>query len=372
MTTTLRLVLDQLIAPTDPLLQTASLELARGLVASAPRGCEVEAIVPAAGSGGPAAEIAELVPGLARVTRAPLQRRELAAAWQLGVGPLSGGMVHAPTLMAPLVKHDRVHDGDQTVVTINSLDAFTAPDEMPRGRLTWARGMLRRAQRHADAVVVPTHAMAAELREQTALGDRIRVIPGAPPSGFAAPADASDRARALELPPRFVAMSGSALASSGVADALGALALDAELSLVVLDVPGADVDELRELADAAGVASRMQLFGAMDASERATIWSSADAVLAASTGFAFPFRLLEAFAVGAPVVARDTATYREVASDAASFVSGEGTDAWGAAIAEVLGDADAAKRLGVLAGDRARGFSWLDAGDRVWALHAEL
>ena len=50
MTTTLRLVLDQLVAPTDSLLHTASLELARGLVASAPRGCEVEAIVPAGGA----------------------------------------------------------------------------------------------------------------------------------------------------------------------------------------------------------------------------------------------------------------------------------------------------------------------------------
>ena len=32
----------------------------------------------------------------------------------------------------------------------------------------------------ADAIVVPTHAMAAELAERTPLGDRIRVIPGAP------------------------------------------------------------------------------------------------------------------------------------------------------------------------------------------------
>ena len=112
--------------------------------------------------------------------------------------------------------------------------------------------------------------------------------------------------------------------------------------------------------------------GDLAAAERATIWSSADAVLAASTGIAFPFRMVEAFAVGAPVVARDTATYREVAADAATFVTGEGADAWGAAIATVLDDADAAKRLGVLAGDRSRGFSWLDAGDRVWALHAEL
>lgn len=370
MTTTLRLVLDQLVAPTDALLASTSLELARALVASAPRGCEVEAVVPAPPAG--ALDVAELVPGLARVTRAPLARRELSAAWQLGVGPLAGGMLHAPTLMAPLVRHDRAHSGDQTVVSINKLDLWTAPDELARGAIMWSKAMLRRAEKHADAVVVPTHAMAAELGERTGLGDRLRVIPGAAPTGFAVPSDAADRARALELPQRYAAMAGSARASSGIADGLAALAADPDLSLVVLDVPAADVESLTDLAEAAGVASRMQLFGAMDASERATIWATADAVLAPAHGFTFPARMIEAFAVGAPVIARDTATHREVAADAASFVSSDASDAWAPAVAHLLADADSVKRFGVLARDRAHAFAWRDTADRVWALHAEL
>ncbi|MDF2560610.1 MAG: glycosyl transferase, partial [Microbacterium sp.] len=32
----------------------------------------------------------------------------------------------------------------------------------------------------------------------------------------------------------------------------------------------------------------------------------------------------------------------------------------------------AAERLGVLAGDRGRAFSWREAADKVWMLHAEL
>ena len=370
MTTTLRLVLDQIVAPNDSVLESASLELARALVLTTPKGCEVEAIVPATGADAP--DLSALVPGLARVARAPLARRELAAAWQLGVGPLSGGMVHSPTLMAPLVRHDRVHSSEQTVVTVNELDVFTAPDELARGRVTWTKGMLRRAQRHADAIVVPTHAMAAELAARTQLGDRIRVIPGAPLTGFAAPNDAGERARALELPERFVAMAGSARGSACVADALSALAADPELSLVVLDVPGADVETLTELAETAGVASRMQLFGALDAAERATIWSTAAAVLVADTGFAFPTRMVEAFTVGTPVIARNTSTYREVAADAAQFVEGTDEDAWAAAIAAVLGDSATATRLGVLGRDRSRAFAWRDAADRVWALHAEI
>ena len=370
MTTTLRLVLDQIVAPNDVFLESASLELARATVATAPRGCEVEALVPAAGADGP--DVAELVPGLARVTRAPLARRELAAAWQLGVGPLGGGMLHSPSLMAPLVRHDRAHSGDQTVVTINDLDVFTAPAELSRGRVAWTKGMLRRAQRHADAVVVPTHAMAEALAEHTRLGDRVRVIPGAAPAGFAAPDDAAERALSLELPSRFIAMTGSARASSGVADGLAALAADTDLSLIVIDVPAADVPALTALAVEAGVGDRVLLLGALDASNRATVFSLASAVLAPESGLGFAWRMVEAFTLGTPVIALDTPTHREVADDAAVFVDGSARDAWAPALASLLGDAASVRRLGVLGQDRSRAFAWRDVGDRVWMLHADL
>ncbi len=81
MTATLRVMLDQLVAPTDPDLETASRELTRGLIAGTPAGCDVEAIAPA----GPAARPVQIT-GLAGVRRTALARRELAAALQLGVG----------------------------------------------------------------------------------------------------------------------------------------------------------------------------------------------------------------------------------------------------------------------------------------------
>jgi len=44
----------------------------------------------------------------------------------------------------------------------------------------------------------------------------------------------------------------------------------------------------------------------------------------------------------------------------------------GAALTAGLGSTAAAERLGVLAGDRGRAFSWREAADKVWMLHAEL
>src|SRR6478735_8399073 len=193
MVATLRVMLDQLVAPSEPELVEASRELARALVVAAPSGCEVEAIAPAGGLQGGL----DSVPGLAGVRRTALPRRELAAALQLGVGTgIGGGMIHSPSLFAPLVRHDRVHDHDQTVVSVWDLRPWESPAELPRGVAAWHKAMLKRAVKHADAVVVPTHSLDARLREiAPGLGDRIRVVAGAAPLGFAVPMDEIGRRR---------------------------------------------------------------------------------------------------------------------------------------------------------------------------------
>ncbi|WP_223170900.1 glycosyltransferase [Microbacterium sp. NIBRBAC000506063] len=110
--------------------------------------------------------------------------------------------------MAPLVKHDRLHDNDQTVATIWDLRAWERPEALPKSTVAWQRGMLRRAVRHADAVVVPSHAMAARLGALAGLGDRIRVIAGAPPERLSVPSDAARRRADLFLPAEYVVLSG--------------------------------------------------------------------------------------------------------------------------------------------------------------------
>lgn len=116
----LRVVLDQTTQVRDADQASASMDLTRGLIATAPSGCTVEAIVPAGG----AADLA----GLSGTRVLPLARRELAGSWQLGIVPgVGGGLIHAPTMMAPLVKHDRLHDDDQVAITVWDLHAWEAP-----------------------------------------------------------------------------------------------------------------------------------------------------------------------------------------------------------------------------------------------------
>lgn len=371
MTVTLRLVLDQVVAPVDPDLAGASAELARALVQTAPTDCEVAAIVPA----GDTAVLDDRVPGLAAVTRARLARRELAAAWQLGVATgEAGGLVHAPTLMAPLVRHDRLHDGDQTVVTVWDLAAWDRADELRGPAVVWQRGMLKRAAKHADAVVVPTHAVAERLADLGRFGDRVRVIAGAAPAGFAVPADEVGRRRALRLPDAYVLLAGSSQPSSRLDHAFAALAaVDTDAPIVVIDAPDVDEPAIAAIAAAAGVAeSRVHVRGVLDDADRAAVMAAARVFVAPAVVSDFPWRLIEALRVGTPIVATDSPVHRELLVDGGVLTDGTDADRLAGAISEALHDEAAARRLSVLSSDRGRAFSWLGAAERVWQLHAEL
>lgn len=354
MTATLRVVLDQLVAPTSPDLAEASRELTRALVDAAPRGADVGAIVPRGEFDAPAE--------LADVTTLLLPRRELAASWPLGVVPGVGkGMIHAPTLLAPLVKHDRVHETHQIVVTVWDLAPWEAAETLPRADVVWHRTMLKRAAKHADAIVVPTHAMAEAL---TAIApkaaSRVRVIGGAPPADFRVPTDAAGRLRTLGIDGRVVVL--------GEPDAAAFAALPAGAVAAVFVADAAEADGVRDVAASAGVAAdRVVPVPATDRHDRAAVLSVADAFVTARAVAAWPWRGVEALAAGVPVAAVDTPSHREVFAEAAVLAEPDGLrDALRAALGPAV------TRLGVLAADRGRSFSWREAAERTWALHAEL
>ncbi|WP_295838896.1 glycosyltransferase [uncultured Microbacterium sp.] len=367
MTVTLRVVLDQLVAPTSPDLAEASASLTAALVATAPRGCDVSAIVPS-----PGIPEEQAIAGLTSETRLAVRRRELAASWQLGVAPGIGkGLIHSPTALAPLVRHDRVNETHQIVVTLWELRAWETPDELPRAEILACRALLSRVTKHADAVIVPTHAMAARLADvaKAKLVKKVRVIEGAPAAGLRVPSDAVGRLRALDLPSTSIVLAGGTAASDGLEAAFAAVVASGwDGDVVILDVPEGDEPALAELAAAAGIPeTRIHARGALDRWDRAAVLSHAAAFVTACGRTDWPWRAVDALAVGIPIVALDTPVHREVLADAAAFAA---ADDLGAALTRALGED--AERLRVLAGDRAKGFAWELSAERVWALHAEL
>ncbi|WP_395243752.1 glycosyltransferase family 4 protein [Agromyces sp. MMS24-K17] len=369
-------MVDALVAPESAHAARYTRDLTRALVRRAPTGTEVAGIV----SSSPPweyEEIERLVPGLVDLYKTSLSRRELRAAWQLGVTTSpGGGIIHAPTLLAPLRRLPS--EGDQVVVTVHDLDAATHPEALPSGEAAWRRAMLKRARRRADAVVATSHALAAELDEKYGFGSRLRVISPAARSGMDVPGDEERRA-ALALPDTYVLAVGSLDPRTGIPDLLAALSRPGvpDVPLVVVGPAAWGDRHLAATAEALGVRpGRVRVLDGLPDAEYGTVLRHATAFVAPSPRGGDPALLIEAFAAGLPVVHTDAPVFLETAAGAGLAVQASDRaprpDALADALGRVLEDADLAGRLHVGALDRARAFSWDDAAERVWQLHADL
>src|SRR4051812_34112123 len=159
--------------------------------------------------------------GVAGPRRLPLGARGLALAWQRGRGPAPSraDVVHAPTLLLPPRRsHQRL------VVTIHDAVPWTHPETLTAHGARWHRAMGRRAVRTADAVLVPTTAVARELSRQLPAAPLQVVGEGVAASIAVAPADAEERARRLDLPEQFALCVGTVEPRKGLDVALAAVA----------------------------------------------------------------------------------------------------------------------------------------------------
>jgi glycosyltransferase involved in cell wall biosynthesis len=378
-TITLRVILDQIVAPVPGPLGRYTRDLGRAIVAAAPRGCDVEAIV----SSSPPDDydrVLQEIPGLSGLYKTTLARRELAAAWQLGLTTSPGaGMIHGTTLFAPLRKHDREADGNQVVVTVHDVLAWTHPEALSAASVAWQKAMLKRARRHADAVVVPTHALADQLGMIADFGDRIRVIGTAPRSGLVIGPDAPLRAARLGLPADYVAVPGTLEPRKGLVDVFAAFARPGvpEAPIVVIGPESWGDQHVITVAEEYGLdPARIRILDDLETADLAVVIEGANAFIAPSHDEGSGTSLIEAFSLATPVIHSDAPAYLEVSAGAGLAVpvgTGERyADRLAAAITSVVTDSSLANRLAVAGGDRSRAFSWRDAGERVWQLHADL
>lgn len=378
--TTLRVVIDQIIAPVPGGVGRYAEELTRQIILTAPPGVAVEGVVSSA-TEAETAHIDAALPGLSRVYQSPLGRRELSLAWQLGFPLLPGkGMVHAMSLLAPLYKHQKGNAaGNQTAVTIHDAVPWTHPETLtPRG-VSWHRAMAARAEKFADAIVVPTHAVATELGEILDLGSRVRVIGGAVSTKLVVPDDADERAAAMKLPKRYLLTVGTLEPRKGLDPLIRALKSEDtyELPLLVVGPPGWGDIDVASVAAAAGLTEgRVRPLGRLSDEDLAVVLSRATVFVFPSLAEGFGLPVLEAMSMGTPVVHSDVPAVLEVAADAGITV--EIGDAAGyperlaAGIAKVLENPERAERLKYLGIDRAGAFSWRSSAEKVWQLHADL
>ena len=377
---TLRVVVDQILSTVPGGVGRYAEELTRELIATAPAGCAVAGYV----SASPQADydrLMTLLPGLAELHKSALARRELSLAWQHGFTRLPGaGMIHAPSLLAPLSRHDRVnHASDQVVVTIHDVVPWTHPDTLTKHGVVWHRAMAKRAQKYADAVVVPTHTVAAELGEILDFGDRIRVVPGAVSSKITTPIDSDDRARRLGLPDRYILTVGTLEPRKGLKPLIASLSHPDAVDLPLLIVgPEEWGDERVEqiVIDHGLAADRVRVLGFLDDADLSVALDRASVFAFPSLAAGFGLPVIEAFHFGTPVVHSDAPAVVEVSAGAGIAVDIADADGYparlAAAIRSVVDNPALAERMSFAGRDRAAAFSWRDSARQVWQLHADL
>ena len=377
---TLRVVVDQILSTVPGGVGRYAEELTRELIATAPAGCAVAGYV----SASPQADydrLMTLLPGLTELHKSALARRELSLAWQHGFTRLPGaGMIHAPSLLAPLSRHDRVnHESDQVVVTIHDVVPWTHPDTLTKHGVVWHRAMAKRAQKYADAVVVPTHTVAGELGEILDFGDRIRVVPGAVSSKITTPVDSDDRARRLGLPDRYILTVGTLEPRKGLEPLIASLSHpDAvDLPLLIVGPEGWGDERVEQIVIDHGLAAdRVRVLGFLDDADLSVALDRASVFAFPSLAEGFGLPVIEAFHFGTPVVHSDAPAVVEVSAGAGIAVDIADADGYpgrlAAAIRSVVDNPALAERMSFAGRDRAAAFSWRDSARQVWQLHADL
>lgn len=376
--TTLRVVVDPMVSPTQGGIGRFTEELTRNLILTAPKNCDVVGIA-AANPQEKLDDVSAKLPGLSELTSTTLPRRELAAAWQLGIAPtLATGLIHSPTLLAPLVKHDTERDGTQLTVTVHDTLAWSHPKSLTPTTVAWQKAMLKRARKHADAIVVPTHAVAQQLSEIANFGDRIRVIGAGVAESLRLPENQDARAAELGLPDQYILTLGTLDPRRGITSLIAGLGLPEapDLPLLVLGPDSWGDLTLTSVADEAGLPEgRVRALGQLSDGDLALVLDRATLFVYPSVREGFGLPLIEAFSFGLPVVHSDDAALVEVAGGAGIVVE-SGNKGYAerlvAGINSVFHDGALRERLSVLGNDRAKSFSWHDSAERIWALHADI
>ncbi|OUD80791.1 D-inositol-3-phosphate glycosyltransferase [Clavibacter michiganensis subsp. michiganensis] len=182
---------------------------------------------------------------------------------------------------------------------------MTHPESMTSASVAWTKAMAKRARKHADAVVVPSHALAEELARYVDLGDRVRVIGGAVSPRIVLPEDPDARAAELDLPAEYLLTVGSLEPRKGVQALVQALVRPETGDLPLLIVGPAtwgDV-ELAQVADEAGVdPSRVRSLGSLTDADLAVALDRATVFVHPSLSEGFGLPVVEALSFGTPVV----------------------------------------------------------------------
>jgi glycosyltransferase involved in cell wall biosynthesis len=358
---------EQLLAPVPGGTGRYTRELLTAMAAAAPPGWTVTGVTATHRDLQPA-----VVPDVAGPRALPLPRRGLTALWEHGVHLWPGGdAVHAPTPLAP----PACKRGRSLMVTVHDTVPFTHPETLTRRGASWHQSAIRRATSRANAVVVPTAAVAEELQEHAPGPAPVAVVPHGVPDVFRVPRDNNEaalRAGRLRLPETYVLAVGTVEPRKGLDVLIRAMARPQapDLPLVVVGPRGWGSIDLFELATEHGFpANRLHVLGRIDDENLVGVLRRAAVLAVPSRAEGFGLPVLEAMAVGTPVVHTDVPALVEVGGGTGLIVPRGDAETLAYALREVVGNPAATAERVAQGQLRAAAFTWEHAATELWRLH---
>ena len=215
---------------------------------------------------------------------------------------------------------------------------------------------------HVDVVIAPSEALAERIRNQ-GVARVVEVVPTGIDLGWFQPGNRTDARAALGLPPDrpLLVYVGRLDREKNLDFLLEAFAAvlrvrpDAELLLVGR---GTREPSLRALAARLGVADRVRFVGGVPLADVVAFYQAADVFVFASTTETQGLAVLEAMAVGRPVVAVRASGVEEAVMDGVTgLLTPEDSSAFAAAVTEILEDAGLAAKLAAGGREVARRFA---------------
>jgi glycosyltransferase involved in cell wall biosynthesis len=234
----------------------------------------------------------------------------------------------------------------------------------------WRRRLGSTAIRHAldqaDHVVCNSEATRRSA-ERWIAGERTSVVYHGVAEPFFAAAPGARRKTA----PTIVAL-GVAKPYKNVACLVRALGLIAgtrpALQLLLVGGDGGARDLIARL----GLAERVRITGAVDDTELRALIRAAAVFVVPSLVEGFGLPVLEAMALGTPVVVSDTPALREVAGDAALAFDPHQPASLAAALTNVLDNEPLSSRMSAAGRERARNFDWTGTAEQTLAIYERL
>ncbi len=265
------------------------------------------------------------------------------------------------TAIAPLV-----NPGRALVIHMKTMHAYTAPEALGLAPRTYRRLNYQRSVRLADAVVVNSNSLRAEIDEYLEVDPKkVSLIYEAVDHDIFTPGDgAAARARVAPhgIARPFVLFVSSLWRYKNCDGLLRAWRLVRdEMGGRQLVILGAERDqrygaELHELAVELGIAQDVVFVGGVPNEETVHFYRAADLLVYPSFNETFGLPILEAMACACPVVTSDTSSMPEIAGGAAILADPHDPSSIARSILEATGSG--AETLRVEGLRRARQFTW--------------